>query len=82
MTCLTPIWHIEIARNGRSCLRCFTKYNWHPTYGAARLAKVFVSMLSEPDDADIENQEAGREFRQNRALYEQTAKEWTEKYAM
>lgn len=54
---------------------------WTPDLNARTVLVSLLSLLAEPNSNEVVNQEAGRLLSTNKALYLQTAKEWTKKYA-
>ena len=86
--CQTPIFHPNFNQNKGAEVCCHTldiKNNWDIRIKMIKLLKDIQSLLKSPNpDAacDWGNQEAVKLYRNDKYLFEITAKEWTEKYAM
>ena len=58
------------------------KDQWSPALTISMVLKSISSLLTDPNPDDPLVPEIGHLFKNDRAQYEATAKEWTRKYAM
>lgn len=81
VTFKTPIWHPNIAEDGKIGLDILDE-NWTP---ALTLAKVLLSvsaLLVDPDPRGALRLDAAQAYQQVRAAFDKTAREWTRMFAM
>ena len=83
----TRIYHPNIGSEGQICPTCALDIlgdMWSPAISITKVLISISSLLTDPDPDRAcynGNREAARVYKENRAKFEATAKEWTKKYA-
>nr|CAG4711997.1 unnamed protein product [Naegleria fowleri] len=82
---ITRIYHPNIDSGGRICLDLLNmppKGGWKPSINLSTLLASIKLLMDEPNGDDGLMADITEQFRNNRPLFEKTAREWTKKYAL
>ena len=77
----TKVFHPNISTDGAICLDIL-KDAWSPALTISKVLLSISSLLTDPNPNDPLVGDIARIYIQDRTLYNQTAKQWTQKYAM
>lgn len=80
VTFKTKIYHPNINAHGGICLDIL-KDQWSPALSIAKVLLSISSLLTDANPSDPLVPEIARIYVQDRALFDRTAREWTQRYA-
>lgn len=80
VTFTTKVYHPNINASGGICLDIL-KDQWSPALSVSKVLLSISSLLTDANPADPLVPEIARIYTGNRALFDKTAREWTQRYA-
>lgn len=82
MKFITKIWHPNISsQTGAICLDVLGK-EWSPALSIRTALLSIQALLAAPEPSDPQDAEVAKMYKENKPLFEQTARQWTDMYAL
>ena len=83
VTFTTKIYHPNVSEKGGICLDILNHpEKWAATMGVSKVLISICSLLTDPETGHSLRPELAKQYEEDRAKYMETAREWTDKYAM
>ncbi|XP_037778866.1 ubiquitin-conjugating enzyme E2-17 kDa-like [Penaeus monodon] len=77
----TAVYHPNVNSRGEVCLDLLTN-NWRPDFTISSVLLGLYSLMADPSPEDFLNLEIANEFRDDREKFNETARDWTKKWAV